>query len=185
MSPAGERLLVRAIGGVIRNAQEGELPLFAWTLGLPQAELVKLLAHCYPELGPMEPMPEPQYHAISRAAPPEHGRLVTLLLAGRSQQADPRHAAWLAHAIAAAALGSRHLWEDMGLGERADVSALLRHYFEPLYRRNTGQLKWKRFLFRELAELTGGYGGCVPDCSRCSQKTTCFPQSVPGQYEFP
>ena len=35
-------LLRRAVSGVLRNAQNGDLPLFAWTLGMPQPELLAL-----------------------------------------------------------------------------------------------------------------------------------------------
>ena len=42
--------MCRAIGGVLRNAQNGELPLYAWTLGLPQDELLAMLHHWAMEL---------------------------------------------------------------------------------------------------------------------------------------
>ena len=67
----GSGLMVAAIAGVLRNAQDGELPLFSWTLGLPQAQLAALVKHCFPELGRLELMPEPQYAVIVDAAPGE------------------------------------------------------------------------------------------------------------------
>lgn len=180
-APAGgdpeQRLLGRAIGGVIRSAQDGELPLFAWTLGLPQSTLSEVVSYCFPELGALKLMPARQYQAILQSVPVEHGELVSMLLAGRSTGPSMQHAGWLAHAIAAAAMGSRHLWQDMGLGERAALSALLQHYFEPLYRRNTGNLKWKRFLFTELATLLGKASMQAPGCAQCPQFPVCFPLS--------
>lgn len=170
-------LMVAAIAGVLRNAQDGELPLFSWTLGLPQAQLAALVEHCFPELGQLELMPEAQYAMIVKDAPAEFRDLVALLLAHRSLDADLQHADWLAHAIAAASLGSRHLWQDIGLAGRDAVGRLLEQHFQPLYRRNTKDIKWKRFLFAELGVLQGRPGLQPPKCHHCDEFTVCFPVS--------
>ncbi|WP_025917434.1 nitrogen fixation protein NifQ [Herminiimonas sp. CN] len=170
-------LMVRAIAGVLRNAQDGELPLFAWTLGLPQPVLAALVAHCFPELGALESMPQQQYAAIAATAPVEFRDLAVMLLANRSVTADLQHAAWLAHAIAAASLGSRHLWQDLGLTGRDALSRLLAQYFAPLYRRNTHNLKWKRFLFAELGALQGRHHLQPPKCHHYAEFPVCFPVS--------
>lgn len=170
-------LMVAAIAGVFRNAQDGELPLFSWTLGLPQAQLAALVEYCFPELRMLELMPEPQYAMIVKDAPAEFHGLVALLLANRSPGADPQHADWLAHAIAAASLGSRHLWQDLGLTGRDAVCRLLEQYFQPLYWRNTKNLKWKRFFFAELGALQGKPGLQPPKCHHCDEFTVCFPIS--------
>lgn len=163
-----EPLLAKAIAGVIRNAEDGELPLFACTLGLPLAALQEALNHCLPEQAPSQHLPDEHYQLVMQSRPALHADLVRLLLHGRSPQANPQHAAWLAHGIAAAATGSRHLWEDLGMAGRDDVSHLLQQYFEPLFLRNTTNLKWKRFLFDEL-------GSHAPDCARCDNYSACYP----------
>lgn len=170
-------LMVAAIAGVLRNAQDGELPLFSWTLGLPQAQLAVLVEHCFPELGKLELMPEPQYAMIVKDAPVEFRDLVALLLANCSPSVDLQHADWLAHAIAAASLGSRHLWLDLGLTGRDAVCRLLEQYFQPLYVRNTKSLKWKRFFFAALGALQGRPGLQPPNCHTCDEFTVCFPIS--------
>lgn len=162
-------LLVSAIHGVISNAEDGELPLFACTLGLPQPALLDALNQCLPERASSLRMPDAHYQHIMQSRPLLHTELVGLLLHGRSPRANPQHAGWLAHCIAAAATGSRHLWQDLGVRGRDDVSYLFRHYFEPLFLRNTADLKWKRFLFEEL-------GSHAPNCSRCDKYPVCFPQ---------
>lgn len=174
-------LLVRAITGVIRNAEDGELPLFACTLGLRQAALQQVLSLCAPERLASQPMSEEHYRVIMLSRPQQHAALVELLLAGRSTQAHPQHAEWLAYGIAAAATGSRHLWEDLGMRGREEVSALLQRYFEPLFRRNIANLKWKRFLFAELAATAGHDGRHGPDCSRCARQQNCFPAGDGGR----
>lgn len=176
-SQSNSGLMIKVIAGVLRNAQDGELPLFAWTLGLPQPALAALVATCFPELGKLELMPEQQYARIVETAPAEFRALVDMLLANRSVNVDLQHAGWLAHTIAAGSLGSRHLWEDLGLTGRDAVCRLLEQYFAPLYRRNTQNMKWKRFLFAELGASQGKPGLQPPKCHHCDEFTVCFPIS--------
>lgn len=168
-------LLTRAITGVMQNAEDGELPLFAATLGMHPSTLQAVLAWCAPERLASQPMTDADFPIMLPSPPEPHAALVNLMLAGRSPQANPQHAEWLAYAIAAAASGSRHLWEDLGVSGREDVSALLRRYFEPLFLRNTADLKWKHFLFAELANVAGHDSSHDPDCTRCSKQQRCFP----------
>ena len=95
-------LLRRAVSGVLRNAQNGDLPLFAWTLGMPQPELLALLARLFPEVDPVESMPDAQYQKLLRMCPPDFAAMLTLLLANRNPEQPERLTRWLAHAIAAA-----------------------------------------------------------------------------------
>jgi nitrogen fixation protein NifQ len=125
----------------------------------------------------LHPMSDDHYQVIMQSRPEEHASLVELLLAGRSSHVDSKHTEWLAYCVAAAATGSRHLWEDLGLSGREDVSALLRHYFEPLFLRNTADLKWKHFFFEELKNMPDHNSTHGPDCTRCSKQATCFPSS--------
>lgn len=155
--------MCRAIGGVLRNAQNGELPLYAWTLGLPQDELLAMLHHCFPETFPVEAMSSAQYDRLRRQQPDDLQALATLLL-HRSPDIPPQEARWLAHALASACFGEHHLWEDMGLGGGQDVSLLMQHGFASLHARNTRGLHWKRFLLAELGALRGEPGQHHPGC---------------------
>ncbi|SME99223.1 nitrogen fixation protein NifQ [Pseudogulbenkiania subflava] len=144
-------LLDRAIAGVLRHAQDGDLPLFAWTLGLPQPALLAMLAQRFPELDRLEPMPEPDYASVRAATPAGFAELVALLGAHRAPDVPEAEAEWLAHAVAAACFGERPLSEDLGLSGREAVSRLLERYFPSLSRRNPARRSWKPFLFAELA----------------------------------
>lgn len=176
--------LVRmAIAGVLRHAQEGELPLFAWTLGLPQQQLLNMLASFFPELGLRESqalttLPAEQYEALMQTAPAEFFLLQQLLLAHLSPAANAQHGYWLTSAIAAASFGSRHLWQDLGLPDREAVSALMREYFTTLFLANTKNLKWKRFLFAELGRKQGKEDLRPPNCTHCDDFHVCFPDSA-------
>lgn len=104
--------------------------------------------------------------------------LVDMMMAQRSILADAREALLLAQAIGIASHGRRHLWQDLGLRGRDDVSALLAHYFAPLFLRNVHNLKWKRFLYQELGALQGRTGLRPPGCAGCEEFGRCFPAAV-------
>lgn len=172
-----DELLCRAIAGVMWGGQEGRLPLFALTLGLPQAELLEMIEKCFPELQPLEPMTAEQYAAVQSGLSVKFKGLVKLLIAHAPQAAEEAPVRWLAHALATACCGNQHLWEDLELDGRESVSALLERYFEPLYRRNTANLRWKHFIFAELGASLGIEDMRPPGCSQCDSFTDCFPTS--------
>ncbi|MBA5637496.1 nitrogen fixation protein NifQ [Duganella sp. LX20W] len=145
-----EPLLLAALAGVLRSARDGELPLFVRTLGMAQSSLLRMAGCCFPALDYHEPIPERKYAALLACTPPEFHRLHALLMAQRGADADPTHADWLARALAAACLGQRFLWQDLGLSGREELETLLRRYFGPLTVRNGGRGQWKHFLMHEL-----------------------------------
>ncbi|SFM38551.1 nitrogen fixation protein NifQ [Rugamonas rubra] len=173
-APAADTLLPVAVAAVLRHAREGSLPLFARTLGLPQAELLALVADCLPGQPDSMPIPASKYAALAEHAPVVFHELVALLRAGATPGGAARRAGWLARAVGAACMGRRHLWQDLGLAGRDEVSALLRHHFQPLYAANTDDIKWKRFLFEQLGRTLGRPGLRPPGCGCCEQVGACF-----------
>lgn len=168
-------LLVQAIAGTLRNAQDGELPLFAWTLGMTQPAYRAMLVQCLPELAAAPALSEEQFALLGHNTPPDFVALTELLYAHRSPNADALHANWLARSIAGACFGSRHLWQDLGLSGREGVSYLMQHYFANLHDLNVQALKWKHFLFLELGLQRGQPGLRPPTCERCDNYSLCFP----------
>lgn len=81
---------------------------------------------------------------------------------------------WVAHAIATACAGENHLWEDMRLPDRKTLSALIRHYFPVLYHKNTGNLRWKKFFYKELCNRAETRLCKAPSCGVCSDYRLCF-----------
>ncbi len=75
---------------------------------------------------------------------------------------------WLAQAIATAAMGNNHLWQDMGLPSRRVLSQLLNTHFPALAARNTGDVKWKKFFYRQLCQNAD-----VPICESPSSGECC------------
>ncbi len=101
--------------------------------------------------------------------------LVSLLLA----HADPaagtaREIARVAFTVALASLGDNHLWQDLQLGSRAELSALMRHWFPALVALNAGDMKWKKFLYRQLCEREQVLICKSPSCAVCSDRPACF-----------
>ncbi|HEV58170.1 MAG TPA: hypothetical protein ENN87_11875 [Phycisphaerales bacterium] len=165
-------LALAAIAGVLRNAQSGEMPLFAATLGFDRRELRALAADI-----PVAAQPEwgPDAHLLCASqTPPLFAPLTQLLLAHRAPGLAERPARWLAHAVAAAGFGHRHLWQDLGLSGRLEVSRLLGLCFPALAARNTRDLKWKRFLFLALGERVGIPDLSPPGCGECESHAACF-----------
>lgn len=81
----------------------------------------------------------------------------------------------LAAIVANACLRPDHLWRDLGLAGRDDVTAMLERYFPALVARNVEGLRWKKLLARELALATGATPGPAPGCPGCEDFGLCFP----------
>lgn len=106
----------------------------------------------------------------------EFDELVELLVehrAGRSEQER-----WLAYAIATASMGDNHLWQDMGLPSRKVLSALMTTHFPALAEKNVGDMKWKKFFYRQLCERAGVLICKSPHCAECCDHAICFGPEV-------
>ncbi|SAK50352.1 hydrogenase [Caballeronia temeraria] len=57
----------------------------------------------------------------------------------------------LATIIAAASLRPDHLWRDLGLSGRDDVTGMLARHYPDLIARNVTNMRWKKFLAQEVA----------------------------------
>jgi len=76
--------------------------------------------------------------------------------------------------ISRRAIRPNHLWQDLGLANRAELSSLMQRHFAPLARRNTQDMKWKKFFFRMICREEG-YSLCsAPSCSECDDFGACF-----------
>jgi nitrogen fixation protein NifQ len=95
-----------------------------------------------------------------------------LLLAHRSTPGDDGRR--LAAMIARRAMEPNHLWEDLGLRDRSELSRLLVRHFAPLAARNTKNMRWKRFFYRTLCEADGLVMCSTPVCSLCGDFDLCF-----------
>jgi len=102
----------------------------------------------------------------------EFDEIVELLLEHRASAGE--HETWLAYAIASAAMGANHLWQDMGLPSRAVLSRLMQTHFPTLAEKNSGDMKWKKFFYRQLCERAGVPICKSPHCADCCDYRVCF-----------
>jgi nitrogen fixation protein NifQ len=80
----------------------------------------------------------------------------------------------IAETLALACLGDNHLWQDLQLPSRAELSALMRHWFPALVARNRNDMKWKKFLYKQLCERDELLVCKAPSCAVCCDRGLCF-----------
>ncbi|MGZ4994882.1 MAG: nitrogen fixation protein NifQ [Methylobacter sp.] len=81
---------------------------------------------------------------------------------------------WIIGIIVAGCLGSDHLWQDLGLWSRAQLSAMLQYNFPELAAKNDKDMKWKKFLYKQLCEAEGLYLCRAPSCNVCIDYPKCY-----------
>lgn len=81
---------------------------------------------------------------------------------------------WMVDIVTAGCMGSDHLWQDLGLWCRDDLSRLMLENFKPLAQRNVKNMKWKKFLYKQLCETEGIYTCRSPSCEVCADYQQCF-----------
>jgi nitrogen fixation protein NifQ len=103
---------------------------------------------------------------------PEWSDLQKLLLEHRA--CEYRSELLIASIVATACAGHDHLWQDLGLANRDELSRLMRVNFPALARANTGDMKWKKFLYRQFCAQEGIYVCPAPSCGVCKDYAKCF-----------
>lgn len=86
---------------------------------------------------------------------------------------DERYA-WMARIVAWGCAGRDHLWQDMGFANRGELSAFMNAAFPALAALNTGDMKWKKFVYRHYCQRDGIYVCPAPSCGECADYAKCF-----------
>ncbi|RJF66133.1 nitrogen fixation protein NifQ [Rhodopseudomonas palustris] len=102
----------------------------------------------------------------------EAAMLRDLLLKHRSTTGEVGR--WLAAMVARRAIEPEHLWEDLGLRDRSELTRLLNRHFAPLAQGNTRNMRWKRYFYRKLCEDDGLVMCSTPSCAQCNDFAECF-----------
>jgi len=170
-----------AMAGVI-SLREFRLPAYqAPIVGLNGLEFRRLLRRFFPALDGAQAaawLPLDSYPAYTPTVGDEFPDLLELLL--EHSRFSGEEARWLAHTIATGCMGCNHLWQDLGLFNRSMLSELLGENFTTLFLRNVGDMKWKKFFYKQLCEKAGIDLCRAPSCGVCSDYRHCFSHE-PGQ----
>jgi len=142
-------------------------------LGLRPEAFNQLLAYHFPALR-QTALPQPQ-RQLDPERTDERAELVRLLLKPTNALPQPSpQQRWMAEIIAAGCMGSDHLWQDLGLWNRAELSRLMERNFPAVAQKNSQDMKWKRFLYKQLCEAEGIYTCRSPSCEVCVDYHACF-----------
>ena len=102
----------------------------------------------------------------------EQAELVALLRSHRAGKSPSE--LWMALIVASACLASDHLWQDLGLWCREDLTGLMLRNFPVLAEQNIQNMKWKKFLYKQLCSAEGIYVCRAPSCGVCADYPACF-----------
>jgi nitrogen fixation protein NifQ len=80
----------------------------------------------------------------------------------------------LSSLVSRRATRSNHLWQDLGLSNRSELSRLMQRHFSLLARRNNQDMKWKKFFYRMICREDGFRMCTAPSCSECNDFHSCF-----------
>ena len=138
------------------------------TTGLDPAELVSIVQELFPQATYLLPsLPE-----VAPDRSPDEDCLLDLLRQCASESSPFQQL--LAKMVARRDESADHLWQDLGLGNRGELSRLMARHFRPFAPRNSNDMKWKKFLYRMICRDTG-YAICTaPSCSECVDFEICF-----------
>jgi nitrogen fixation protein NifQ len=162
--------VARAMAGALDSASRGAIQAPSPLLGLDGNRFQALLARHFPALD--SHICVEQCDGCRPLRSDEFDDLVNLLLDHRSH--DGEEVAWLAHAIASACMGGDHLYQDMGLPDRQALSDLLKAHFTRLFEKNVGNMKWKKFFYKQLCDEAQVKVCQAPSCQVCNDYWNCF-----------
>ena len=160
-SPACWRLALAEAGEAGRPATD--------TTGLAGADLCALAAEFFPHAAAMfaalrsRPAPEAGWTRPACATCCAHGTTAGTALELR-----------LADLVARRCLRPNHLWQDLGLRNRGELSGLMTRHFAPLAAQNRADMKWKKFFYRTICRDEGYMLCAAPSCAECDDFEVCF-----------
>ena len=138
-------------------------------VGLDESGLRKLADWGFPQAADELPLlamgkahaPEPEEQAV---------RDILLMYASGADGLSPVFSAMVARRCQK----PNHLWQDLGLNDRTELSCLMERRFAGLARRNSGDMKWKKFLYRAICGAEGFKLCAAPVCTECADFEDCF-----------
>ncbi|OSM02219.1 nitrogen fixation protein NifQ [Magnetofaba australis] len=140
-------------------------------LGLSEEAFESLMATHFP--GMRLPPPSAVLPVADAQREEERAELLDLLMRNRNESVADSDL--MAQIVTDGCLGPDHLWSDLGLRARAELSALITLNFPDLSAKNpNSRMKWKRFFYKQLCEQEGIYVCRSPSCEACQDYAKCF-----------
>jgi nitrogen fixation protein NifQ len=146
---------------------EGVLPGY---VGLSSVDYFRMVARHFSGLEML--VGKPQQAKLDSDRIPEWEDLHNLLLEYRA--GSDRSEELVAQIIATACMGLDHLWQDLGFWSRQELTEVMRLNFPKLAERNNKNMKWKKFLYKQLCERDDTFVCRAPSCDVCADYQQCF-----------
>lgn len=164
--------VLASLGALAFHEARAEGTSIVETIGLDHQALSRLFTHMFPHTAPL--FLKDGEVSLSRS----DDELILIDLLKRCGTTGSSLEALLAAMIARRALRPHHLWQDLGLQNREELSRLMARHFAPLSARNSKDMKWKKFLYRTICRDTA-YSLCMaPSCGDCDDFSICFDEEA-------
>lgn len=147
----------------------------AAALGISDSDLTSLLALYFPDID-LTFLKQISFSTAEQPAE-RNDDILSIMLSHLPKEPDRNKrqtSLWLAHILTTRAALPGHLWVAMGLTERPQLTAAIRRHLPSLAEANNQNMRWKRFLFKQVCELNGGVMCKSPNCGVCSDYAICF-----------
>lgn len=159
-------------GAVARAGRETERPLTE-ALGMPRAMLEQMLDTAFPGACDIDTLVAKDAGEGETAI--EEADFRNLLLNHRSRGVEVEQ--WLAHIIVRRSLCPDHLWSNLGVRSRKELSETLYRHFRPLAEKNVQDMRWKKFFYRQMCQTEGIVVCKSPVCDTCPDYSEYFDTS--------
>jgi len=147
----------------------------AQALGLEDDDMAVIMSRFFPAVD----LDDLKLHTARNENPPSeiNEDVLCVLFSHIPAEGDARDlfvATILCKILAARAAHPGHLWVAMGLFERPQLTAAIQRHLPSLAEANNQNMRWKRYLFKQVCDLNGGVMCKSPNCGECSDYALCF-----------
>jgi nitrogen fixation protein NifQ len=157
------------LASILASWQSGEGALTDW-LGLDEKTFNEMLVYHFPGISSAIFNTSGEQLDVERFD--ERDELHQLLSVHCAGKSPSEH--WMLEILINACQGMDHLWQDLGLWSRKDLSQLIQNNFPTLAVLNDKDMKWKKFLYKQLCIAEGIYTCRAPSCQVCADYADCF-----------
>jgi nitrogen fixation protein NifQ len=165
-----EAHVLASILAVVAIEANGEGPALVRGTGLEPRVLLELVRERFPHAAPLFERAVPLDAALTF----EPDELCLRELLTRSMNEGNPFERALAYLVARRCQRPNHLWQDLGLRNRRELSWLMERHFPALAQKNKQDMKWKKFLYRVICRDEGFSICTAPTCSECTDFDHCY-----------